>query len=167
MEEKVSQMNDPVFDEVNEKTRQDQMIAERCTEKLADIIKEQMDNDPEFNVKHGFLALGRTIIYLSQTFCKDAQQFEFELEKSNALAVDKMMASLMPTMKDGKIVDENFDMEDVSLRRVLMATGSLVDYTFWRNELSQYAERRAQMEADNQANEEAATESISVEAVSE
>ena len=43
--------------------------------------------------------------------------------------------------------EENFDLEDVSVRRILMAAGTLVDYTFWRNELARYAEMRANSEA--------------------
>lgn len=153
MEENVTQMNDPVFDLVNEKVKADQEISERCVTEFIGIIKKFLEEDEEFTTKHGFLALGRTIVYLTQTFCKDNEHFEYEIEKANALAVDKMMLSLMPAMKDGKIIDENFDQEDVSLRRVLMAIGALVDYTFWRNELSNYAQKRAELEGQSSDSE--------------
>lgn len=147
MEENVAmQMIDPVFEKVNEQIKKDNTIAEKCVNEFADVLNKFISEDSEFTQKHGFIALGRTLVYLTQTLCKDADHFESEIEKANALMADKMMTSLMPLTKDGKIVEENYDIEDVSVRRVLMALGCGVDYVFWRNELSNYAEKRVDIE---------------------
>lgn len=147
------QMADPVFEKVNEQIKKDNTIAEKCVNEFADVLNKFIKEDKEFSSKHGFIALGRTLVYLTQTLCKDAEHFESEIEKANALMADKMMLSLMPLTKDGKIVEENFDIEDVSVRRVLMALGCGVDYVFWRNELSSYSEKRSELEEDS-TNEE-------------
>lgn len=149
MEENIEmQMIDPVFEKVNEQIKKDNTIAEKCVNEFADVLNKFISEDKEFTQKHGFIALGRTLVYLTQTLCKDADHFESEIEKANALMADKMMSSLMPLTKDGKIVEEDFDVEDVSVRRVLMALGCGVDYVFWRNELSNYAEKRTDIEED-------------------
>lgn len=149
MEKQTEQMIDPVFEKVNEQIKKDNEIAEKCVNKFADTLNDFMRDDKEFSMKHGFIALGRTLVYLTQTLCKDAQHFEQEVEKANTLMADKMMTSLMPLTQDGKIVDKDYDIEDVSVRRVLMALGCGVDYVFWRNELSSYSEKRTDIEEEN------------------
>jgi hypothetical protein len=153
------QLKDPVFEAVRQISEKDGKISERAVAKFVEVLKTLFDNDEEFTTKHGFIALGRAIVYLSQTFCKDNEHFEIEVEKAENLAVEKMLPSIMPVMQDGKIIGD-FDAEDTSVRRVIMALGTAIDYTIWRNELSQYAEMRAKLEGQV-SNEDSSQEAIS------
>lgn len=144
---KTNEISDPVFDKISKITETDHRIAEEAISDISVMLKEYLDNKEDFTVKHAFLALSRSMGYLTKVFTNSPEEFDMEMEKANKLAVEKMMPSIMPKMQDGKIIEENFDMEDLSLRRVLMALSCAVDYTFWKNELAHYSKIRSQEEA--------------------
>lgn len=144
-----NEMADPVFKKITETTENDKQIAEVAVKKISELLKGLLDEVDDFTVKHAFLALSRSMGYLTQAFTNSPEEFEEEMDKANALAVEKMMPSIMPKMQDGKIIEEDFDMNDLSLKRILMALSCAVDYTFWRNELAHYSEIRKQEEANS------------------
>lgn len=142
-----NEMTDPVFKKISDTTENDKVIAEQVVQKISALLKESLDEIEDFTVKHAFLALSRSMGYLTQVFTENPEEFAEEMDKANFLAVEKMMPSIMPKMQDGKIIEEDFDKDDLSLKRILMALSCAVDYTFWRNELAHYSEMRNQEEA--------------------
>lgn len=149
-------LEDKILDQINAQSEKDRNTAEECAKKIMEILSKEMERE-DFNVKHGFLSLARSIIYLSQSFCKDADEFNAEMEKADKLAVDKMIYSIMPTMKDGRVIDEDFDMDNLKVSRLMMAFGIGIDYTFWKSELGKYASERLEQEVKDALTKETET----------
>lgn len=145
-------LEDKVLNTINEQSDKDRARADQFANKIAELLQEELKNE-DFNIKHGFLALARNMIYLAQSFCKDEEEFNEEMTKANSLAVDKMIFSLMPTMKDGIIIDENFDPNDLKVGRLMMSLGIAVDYIFWKSELGAYASKRLDQEIQEKIQE--------------
>lgn len=136
-------LEDKVIKQAIEKTKKDDTIVQPLVTKfLSEIMENVEDPDKEFDIKHGFLTLGKTINYLSQALCKDYDHFQKELTAAHKVIVDTMMVSISPeTDEEGTIIPESFDEENFSLRRLMMMAGSLVDYVYWRESLNQSSKK--------------------------
>lgn len=142
--------NDPVFEKIKEQNEADRAVVEPVLERVLEIFKEELDAENDFNIKHGYLVLSKAIVYLSQALCDTEEMFANELEAAQRLAIDRMMPAVLPKIEDGKITEEGYDLENLSVRRLMMATGTLVDYIFWRNDISKYRESREAIEAEQE-----------------
>lgn len=150
MEQNLDLQNDPVFDKVSELTRLDQEIADRTVTKFLDILKDELENSEDYGLKHGFIALSKTMIFLSQSLCENEEEFNAELHAAQNVAINRMVPAILPKIEEGEIVEEGYDLENLSIRRIMMSIGTAIDYVFWRNEISKYSETREELEKQEQ-----------------
>lgn len=141
---------DKTLEIIREESIRDNKIIEPVLDKILTILSEEIQSDNEFQVKHGLLLAGRALVYLSQALCKDEAMFTEELDKSQTLAIDRIVSSIMPKVEDGKIVEEGYDLENLSIRRIMMALGTAVDYVMWRTEMSHYQDLRKDEEVQEE-----------------
>lgn len=141
-----SQLNDPIFEQIEEQFLEDIKRSTEIENALNIVIKDKICNEDNLSTKHAFLALGRILIALTRPMCKDQDHFINEVDKAEKLFMDKMLPSTFPAMKDGEVVDKNFDKEDIHIRRILMALGVGVQGTLYQESLATYQARRHEME---------------------
>lgn len=140
---------DEAFDTIKELNEKDTEIMQPVLEKLMTMLGEELSAKNEFGVKHGYMAVGKLLIYLSQSLCKDEEMFKEELDKSQELAINRIVQSILPKIEDGKIVEQGYDLENLSIRRIMISLGTAVDYTLWRTELANYQEVRKRLEKED------------------
>ncbi len=139
---------DETFETLQEINEQDNALMQPVLEKLMDVLGEELKAENNFSTKHGYMAVGKLLIYLSQSLCKDEEHFKSELEASQDMAIDRVVQSILPKIQDGKIVEEGYDLENLSIRRIMLALGTAVDYVIWRTELSNYQQVRENLEKE-------------------
>lgn len=145
--------NDPAFDKVTEISVKDTEISREFVTKLIDLLKNELNENTEFGVKHGYLSLSRGIIALSQSLCENREEYLKEMEKAQDIATKRIMPAILPKVDKDEIIDENYDMDDLSIRRIMMTIGTVIDYVFWRSDLAQYSEIREEIEKEEIASD--------------
>lgn len=143
---------DPIFDLIGDITKRDNMIADSIVDDIIDIINKRLNEDDEFKAKNGFLALSKVIMTLSQGLCKDKDDFLKQYDKALNLANDKIIECFYPVTNDGKIVDDNYDNDDLSLKRIIMALAMTIHVAYYRTELAGYNSLRQNLENDDWTN---------------
>lgn len=146
-----SLQNDPAFDKVTEISIKDIEISKDFVDKTLKILKEEFDNKEDFTIKHGFLGLSKLIIALSQSLCENSDQYAYETGKAQDIVTKRIMPAILPKINGDKIIEEDYDMDDLSIRRIMLTMGTTIDYVFWRNDLSSYSEARAEIEEEELA----------------
>lgn len=147
-------LQDETLIKIQEEAEKDNAIVENVIGKVIEILNQELSADNDFYIKHGYMVIGRVLVYLSQALCKDEAMFIAELEKAREIAVNRMIDSVLPKVEDGKIVEEGYDMENLSIRRIMMSLGTAVDYALWKTEMSQYQNIRKDMEVQEQVKEQ-------------
>lgn len=99
-----NQTEDEVFKLINEKSAKDRAIALEASKEISSMLYGKLEEEGDFDIKHCFLALATSILSVSQALCKDEEQYNFEIEKAEKIASDRLGSSIMPLMQDGKIV---------------------------------------------------------------
>ncbi len=123
---------DKVFEEVQDISKKDNEIMAPALEKILKVISDELDADNEFTVRQGYIALSKALVYISQALCENEEFFKKEIDAAQKIALEKIIPSMLPLIKDGKIVDENYDKEDLSVRRMMMAIAQAGEYIIWR-----------------------------------
>ncbi len=123
---------DKIFEEVQKISKKDNEIMSPALEKILKVISDELDTDNEFTIRQGYIALSKALVYISQALCDNEEFFKTEVEASQKIALDKIIPSMLPNIKDGKIIDENYDKEDLSVRRMMMAIAQAGEYIIWR-----------------------------------
>ncbi|AGF59657.1 hypothetical protein [Clostridium saccharoperbutylacetonicum] len=123
---------DKVFEEVQDISKKDNEIMAPALEKILKVISDELDADNEFTVRQGYIALSKALVYISQALCENEEFFKKEIDAAQKIALEKIIPSMLPLIKDGKIVDENYDKEDLSVRRMMMALAQAGEYIIWR-----------------------------------
>jgi hypothetical protein len=157
---------DEAFESLKEINEQDNALMQPVLESIMDTLGKALKSESGFGVKHGYMAVGKLLIYLSQSLCKDEEHFKDELEKSQNVAIDRVVQAVLPKIENGKIVEEGYDLENLSIRRIMLALGTAVDYVIWRTELSNYQQVRENLDNAEKANAElveTSTEETAVE----
>ena len=144
---------DKVFEEVQDISKKDNEIMAPVLEKILKVISDELDDDNEFTVRQGYIALSKALVYISQALCENEEFFKKEIDEAQKIALEKIIPSMLPLIKDGKIVEENYDKEDLSVRRMMMALAQAGEYIIWRMLVSniQYIEKddNSKVETDN------------------
>ena len=155
IKEKGQLQEDAILEQIKEDRIKDCQMIEEFLDKIAPVIREALEDEQSgFNLKHAFLALSRAQILLSQSYCDSPEHFKSETEKAEKNAIEKVIPSLMPKMEGDKIIEENYDMENLSLRRVIMTLASALDYAFWKTDVKAYTDlRNAAEEKEKQEQE--------------
>jgi hypothetical protein len=164
MNEKDTQL-DPVFEKMQEDSKKDKELCEPVLQKVLDVLSDELNADSEFKIRHGFTVVGKALVYLAQAMCQSEEHFNTEISAAQHLAIDRMIAATMPKIEDGKIVEEGYDLENLSIRRIMMALGCGVDYVLWRTDMSNYQKERQALEAEEKIKQqsEAATNEVATE----
>jgi hypothetical protein len=123
---------DKVFEEVQDISKKDNEIMAPALEKILKVISDELDADNEFTVRQGYIALSKALVYISQALCENEEFFKKEIDAAQKIALEKVIPAMLPLIKDGKIVDENYDKEDLSVRRMMMALAQAGEYIIWR-----------------------------------
>jgi hypothetical protein len=123
---------DKVFEEVQDISKKDNEIMAPALEKILKVISDELDADNEFTVRQGYIALSKALVYISQALCENEEFFKKEIDAAQKIALEKVIPAMLPLIKDGKIVDENYDKEDLSVRRMMMALAQAEEYIIWR-----------------------------------
>lgn len=131
-EKTIKNDNDKIFEEAQKFSQKDNEIAAPVLEKMLELISNELDADNEFTVRQGYIALTKAFVYLSQALCEDEEFFRKEIDAAQRIALDKVIPAMLPTIKDGKIVDEDYDQENLSIRRMMMALAQSGEYIIWR-----------------------------------
>ena len=139
---------DEIFEEVQKFSQKDNEIATPILEKILKVISDELDADNDFTVRQGYIALTKSLVYLSQALCENEEFFKNEIDAAQRIALEKVIPAMLPSIKDGKILDENYDKENLSVRRMMMALAQSGEYIIWRMLVSNIHD------IENQANEE-------------
>lgn len=83
--------------------------------------------DNKFNVKNGFQALAKCIVYLNEQLFDSYKDFQNELSIAHKLTVEGI-----------KQLELSQDFENISFRTLMLIAGSLIDYVFWKEALGKY-----------------------------
>lgn len=145
--------NDPAFEKVSEISVKDTEISKEFINKALELLREEFNNNDDFTIKHGFLSLSKLIIALAQSLCETSEEYVSEIEKAQNIATNKVMPAILPKFNEDETIEDGYDMEDLSIRRIMMTMGSTIDYVFWRNDLSQYSDTRAKLEEETLSEE--------------
>lgn len=124
--------NDEIFAEVQKVSQKDNEIMTPVLEKILKVLSDELDTDNGFTVRQGYIALTKSLVYLSQALCKDEEFFRNEIDAAQKIALEKVIPAMLPDVKDGKIIDENYDKEDLSVRRMMIALAQSGEYIIWR-----------------------------------
>lgn len=101
-------------------------IVDKIFLEITDLIN---DKNIDFDIRNGFQALGECINYLCQLMCGSYEEFQDELT-----VVHNLLA------KNFEEMTSSSEMEKFPLRRVMMLSGSIIDYVFWKEALGDYLE---------------------------
>lgn len=85
------------------------------------------DEDNKFNVKNGFQALAKCIVYLNEQLFDSYKDFQNELSIAHKLTVESI-----------RQLKFSQDFENVSFSTLMLIAGSLIDYVFFREALGKY-----------------------------
>ena len=141
---------DKAFEKIKEMTKQNNEIAAPAIDAIMNVLKENIDAKSDFSILHGFIALAKSIVFLSQALCENEDHFRDELDKSYKLTTNKVMPAIKSEKNfDGSKVE--FDQEDYSLRRIMMALAQSMDVVFWDLLVSNYSEIRSNIEEEEEA----------------
>lgn len=146
MEEKkdIDMQVDEAYEFLKKVSNKNNDIASPALDSILTVLKENLDDDnTSFSVEHGYNALGKSIMFLSQALCEDEEDFKNEVQKSYNLAVNKIIPALQQKEDDG-----TFDAGNSSLRRIMMALSHSIDIVLWDLLASNYSEVRRRFEEE-------------------
>ncbi|MCR3758661.1 hypothetical protein [Clostridium felsineum] len=134
---------DPTIQKAIKITKDNDLITKDFVDKTLSELSELIsDENTEFNIKHGFQALAKCINYLGEGLCDSYEDFQNELAITHKLISEKVMQAI-----------PSEDMENFSLRRLMILSGSLIDYVFWREALGDCVNREELDDKENNKDE--------------
>lgn len=147
-------INDKIVDEIQETLDNDtRIVSEFSSKNIIDPLLEEIMKHEEFNIKHGFLSLAKAMVFLTRTYYNTDEEFDSDYKKAQDVAINRIINSITPKVENGEIVEENYDLENLSIRRLMLAFASSIDYTFWKLEVNSYIDRaNNKLESENAIN---------------
>lgn len=142
MQENMMEQVDPVLEYLRDLQTSDAKIADTVINEILTLIKNHLENTEGFETKHGYIALARSTAFLTQTMCKDQDEFLKELDAAKIIVDNKVFPAIMPKCnEDGEIIEE-YDNEDLSVRRLMLIVSNYIDAIFWRLDMNNYQQIR-------------------------
>ena len=142
---------DHTFELIKEKFNKDTEAAKKLADDLhrycEDILLNRSHEFGGIDFQRLFLALGYNLISVASILC-EKDTYEVDAARAKYLAENKIVPSVMPLCRDGEIVDEDFEKDDLSLKKLLMSVGFSLENMIWRNELNFYSTKREELEKD-------------------
>lgn len=133
------------LDITKEKEEKVRPIVDEVYEKLYSYVE---DNDKDFDMYDACSTLAKTGIYLSQSYFENKEEFDKEYKISKELVSNNILMSLGlyagdEELNKNAIVTYNgeYDINNFSLRRILMISMHLTEYALWQLTLTKTFKR--------------------------
>lgn len=142
----------------------DELIRPTVDEIVTNLVSKIDDEENTFDSKLAFSTLAKSIIYLTQMYCNNKEHFDSELQEANKVVTDNIMASLgafaNEEQENQKVIynSDEVDYENFSIRRLMMISASIMEYTLWRLTLNEEIEKEKEKGANEEIVEETVTE---------
>lgn len=131
---------DEALDITKQKEEHIRGYVEDMYEKLYNLVA---DKEVEFDILDAFSTLGKTGLYLCQSYFNSKEEFDKEYEISRKLVTENLLQALgvnadNEELNRNSVVTYNGerDMENFSLRRIMMLSFLLNEYALWQLTLS-------------------------------
>lgn len=144
---------DPVFEKLKEAHTRSRNIANPLADEMLDLVKEEISENPDFRLKEAMLAVSQLAMYVSQSLFSNHEEFVNELDCIEKQTLHRVVNSFYPKMDGSKIIEEGYDLDNLSLRRMFTTLAGAMDAIIWQSELSTYKEERLK-EEENEIKEE-------------
>lgn len=131
-EKTIEYNKDEIFGEVQKVSQKDNELVTPVLEKILKVISDELDADNGFTVRQGYIVLIKSLVYLSQALCESEEFFRNEIDAAQKIALEKVVPAMLPKVKEGKVIDEEYDKENLSVRRMMMAIAQSGEYIIWR-----------------------------------
>lgn len=137
---------DPVFVKAIKYTEEDNKNTDDFVDELLGICHEKLTKN-ELTPKELFIALGKTIMYTTQTMCASEQEFKEDVAKANRLVTENVFPSLGANAENEElnksgIVTYNgkFDIDNFKIKTLMQVSAALISYTYWKTNYSRAIE---------------------------
>lgn len=155
----------PEVEEALEETKENDELMRPLVDEIVKSLIEKID-DPDcfLDSNSSFSVLAKSITYLSQMYCDSHDHFNDELRIVNDLVTTNVMASLGAYADDDQVFNkvvynDEVDLENFTLRRLMMLSASIIEYTLWRLKLNKKIEEKVQKEIQEKENNSSVTTS--------
>ena len=143
--ENANMQTDPVFDKINDRMNNDKKVAMDFTNDIIDMLHKGLKRG-KLNLTQVYIALADALIGVTQALCEDEEHYKAEYNIANKMATNKVIPVFLPKLTaDGKI-PEDYDKENLSIRRIMFTLASSIEYALWRGQLAYYQGMREQEE---------------------
>lgn len=155
-EEQVEQFKIKGLDEAIELTKENE---EKIREYVDDFYKQIVDiitnTEKDFNELDAFSTMSKVMVYLTQNFFKNKEEFDEEYKIARKLTTENIIQSLGINATDEELNKNSIvtfngtpDAENYSLRRIIMIASQLVEYAIWQLTLSDTFKKMAEEEVN-------------------
>ncbi|MGO0904989.1 hypothetical protein ACTPC6_04365 [Clostridioides difficile] len=125
-----------ILEQIKMINEEDNKIVSNIVDNFINKIYDEINNNENFSLKHGFLTIGKLLVILAQSLCDNEEHFSKECDLAKDIVLNKIMEAIMPKVDCGKVIDKDFDIEDLSIRRIMLTLGIAIDYIMWKTDLA-------------------------------
>ncbi|MCC0635212.1 MULTISPECIES: hypothetical protein [unclassified Clostridioides] len=125
-----------ILEQIKRINEEDNNIVTNIVDNFINKLYDEINNNENFSLKHGFLTIGKLLVILAQSLCDNEEHFSKECDLAKDIVLNKIMEAIMPKVDCGKVIDEDFDIEDLSIRRIMLTLGIAIDYIIWKTDLT-------------------------------
>ncbi|MCC0638935.1 MULTISPECIES: hypothetical protein [unclassified Clostridioides] len=125
-----------ILEQIKRINEEDNNIVTNIVDNFINKLYDEINNNENFSLKHGFLTIGKLLVILAQSLCDNEEHFSKECDLAKDIVLNKIMEAIMPKVDYGKVIDEDFDIEDLSIRRIMLTLGIAIDYIIWKTDLT-------------------------------
>ncbi|HFL2420515.1 TPA: hypothetical protein ACG3PC_000161 [Clostridioides difficile] len=125
-----------ILEQIKKINEEDNKIVTNIVDNIINKIYDEISNNENFSLKHSFLTVGRLLVILAQSLCDNEEHFSKECDLAKDMVLNKIMEAIMPKGDYEKVTEDDFDIENLSIRRIMLALGITVDYIIWKTDLA-------------------------------
>ena len=130
-----------------EKEEKVRSYVDRYYKELYDIVEDQKE---DFDILDVFSTLSKVSLYFAQSYFSNKDEFDEEYQVTRKLVTENVLQSLGVNADDEKRNKESIvtfngelDLENFSLRRILMISSQITEYALWQLTLTKTFEKKA------------------------